>query len=150
MNPRSESHQNPRITGTKLVQCVGHMSVRKSYNSFSSKLPKFVVNRYQSFVHVRVNRGEERIKIVCQLIRNTHLFAIGSCSTLNKNIRKDRMLDCIWVSNLNSVTRNCAQLCRIMRKCSRNARKSQGSQLRASKIHLRWKPYFKLTVETRL
>ena len=45
------------------------------------------------------------------------------------------------VSNRNSVAHNCAQLFWNCVKLRAIFRSLQGSQLRASKIHLRWKPY---------
>ena len=47
---------------------------------------------------------------------------------------------CTKVSNRNSVARNCAQLFSYCAELCRIARKLQGPQLRASKIHLRWEP----------
>ena len=49
----------------------------------------------------------------------------------------------LWVSDRNSVARKCAKLCATVLKFLADYR-ARKSQLRASKIHLRWKPYLQL------
>ena len=54
------------------------------------------------------------------------------------------------VSNRNSVARNCAKLRATVLELRAILRSLQGSQLRASKIHLRWKPYLLVNLLTHL
>ena len=49
----------------------------------------------------------------------------------------------LWVSDRNSVARKCAKLCATVLKFLADYR-ARKSQLRASKIHLRCKPYLQL------